>query len=93
MLLQITHYQDGTKRTKHTPNVADIQVTEAWYGIGSLPPNHHVPSVLGPVTRGRISICHWPADERADRPAYEHWDDKAMHSWEAFKASGMQDLK
>lgn len=36
----------------------------------------HVPSVLGPVTYGRISILVWGADERGWRPEYEHWNEE-----------------
>ena len=48
----------------------------AAYAIGHSDANHPVPSVIGPTTFGRISILTWQADERADRPAAEYWNER-----------------
>jgi hypothetical protein len=46
------------------------------YHAGLFQPNHPVPACIGPTTFGRISILTWPADERADNPVAEYWNEK-----------------
>jgi hypothetical protein len=36
----------------------------------------YVPACIGPTTFGRISILTWPADERADDPVAEYWNER-----------------
>lgn len=65
-MVTVTHYRGSIEVYPSGRNPA--------YVAGFTNAKYSVPSTLGPVTYGRISILVWGADERGWRPEYEHWN-------------------